>query len=261
MHSAEACVHKCFYTHRSFEICQVRMLVKQRRTHGWSSYLPGKNTFILKQKSSNLYIIMFEVSENLSEYVFMHTAVACVHKCFTLTGHLKSAKNECLSNSVANTAEAVTCSLHQLNYEKIFLHTLYHEKTRKVSFSHEKATQNFVCTKKQRNVFTCTWPEHSTIVSSWTLKCNASAVVVVAEKMWISQTCCDYLVAAACEDGSAWNERKKLPHFYQLVVTMAWDLWKSYARTFGRLALLRWCNGNRAITRFGAVVTTGKYLS
>jgi len=32
--------------------------------------------------------------------------------------------------------------------------------------------------------FTCTWPEHSTIVSSWMLKCNASAVVVaVAEKM------------------------------------------------------------------------------
>jgi len=38
------------YTNRSFEICQVRMFVKQRRTHGRSSYLPGKNIFILKQK-------------------------------------------------------------------------------------------------------------------------------------------------------------------------------------------------------------------
>ena len=47
------------YTNGSFEIWQVRMFVKQRRTHGWSSYLPGKNIFILKQKSSNLYIIMF----------------------------------------------------------------------------------------------------------------------------------------------------------------------------------------------------------
>ena len=55
---------------------------------------------------------MFQVSENVSEYVFMHTGVACVHKWFTLTGHLKSAKNECLSNGVKNTAEAVTCSLH-----------------------------------------------------------------------------------------------------------------------------------------------------
>jgi len=39
----------------------------------------------------------------------MHSALACAHKCFTLTGHLKSAKNECLWNSVENTAEAVTC--------------------------------------------------------------------------------------------------------------------------------------------------------
>ena len=55
---------------------------------------------------------MFEVSENVSKYVFMHTAAACVHKCFTREGHLKSAKNDCLSNSVENTGEAVTCSLH-----------------------------------------------------------------------------------------------------------------------------------------------------
>jgi len=33
---------------------------------------------------------------------------------------------------------------------------------------------------------------------------------------------------------------KRLQHFYQLVVNMVWDLWKSYARTFRCLALLRW---------------------
>ena len=47
------------YPNRRIEIWQVRMFVKQRRTHGWSSYFPGKNIFILKEKSSNLYIIMF----------------------------------------------------------------------------------------------------------------------------------------------------------------------------------------------------------
>jgi len=88
--------------------------------------------------------------------------------------------------------------------------------------------------------FTCTWPEHSTIVSSWMLKCNASAVVAVAEKMWISQNMLFYLLAAACQDGSAWNERKKLQHFYQPVENMVWDFWKSYARTFKCLELLRW---------------------
>jgi len=39
----------------------------------------------------------------------MHSALACVHKCFTLTGHLKSDKCECLWNSAEHTAEAVTC--------------------------------------------------------------------------------------------------------------------------------------------------------
>jgi len=39
----------------------------------------------------------------------MHSALACVYKCFTLTGHLKSAKSECLWSSVENTAEAFTC--------------------------------------------------------------------------------------------------------------------------------------------------------
>jgi len=39
----------------------------------------------------------------------MHSAVACVHKCLTPTGHLKSAKNECLWSNAENTAEAVTC--------------------------------------------------------------------------------------------------------------------------------------------------------
>ena len=100
------------YPNRRIKICQVKMFVKQRRTHGWSSYLPRKNIFIPQQKSSNLYIIMFQVSENVSEYVFMHTAVACVHKCFTREGHLKSAKSDCLSNSVEHSGEAVTCSLH-----------------------------------------------------------------------------------------------------------------------------------------------------
>jgi len=52
------------------------------------------------------------------------------------------------------------------------------------------------------------------------LKCNASAVVVVAEKCEYHRTSCDYFVATACQDGSASNERKKLQHFYQLVANM-----------------------------------------
>jgi len=39
----------------------------------------------------------------------MRFALACVHKCFTLTGHLKSAESKCLWSSIGNVAEAVTC--------------------------------------------------------------------------------------------------------------------------------------------------------
>jgi len=59
-HITLACVHKCFtYTNGSLEICQERMFVKQRRTHGWSTYLLSKIIFMLKQKSSNRHMIYF----------------------------------------------------------------------------------------------------------------------------------------------------------------------------------------------------------
>ena len=35
--------------------------------------------------------------------------LVCFHKCFTLTGGLKSGKRECLWSSAEHTAEAVTC--------------------------------------------------------------------------------------------------------------------------------------------------------
>jgi len=39
----------------------------------------------------------------------MHSTLACVHKCFTQTGYLKSAKSECLWSSIEHMAEALTC--------------------------------------------------------------------------------------------------------------------------------------------------------
>jgi len=47
------------YTNGPFEICQEPMFVKQRRTHGWSTCLLSKKIFMLKQKSPNLYMIVF----------------------------------------------------------------------------------------------------------------------------------------------------------------------------------------------------------
>ena len=68
------------------------------------------------------------------------------------------------------------------------------------------------------------------------------------------------LVAAACQDGSAWNERKKIRHFYQLVVNIVWDLWKSYAGTFRCLALLRWERTSGKVAMW-AIVGSNLYCS
>jgi len=46
----------------------------------------------------------------------------------------------------------------------------------------KKPHKNFFAQKTTQN-FAYTWAEHWTIISSWMLKCNVSAVVVVAEKM------------------------------------------------------------------------------
>ena len=48
-----------FYTNGSFQICQEQIFVKQSRKHGWSSYLLPKKIFVLKQKSSILYMVGF----------------------------------------------------------------------------------------------------------------------------------------------------------------------------------------------------------
>jgi len=42
---------KTLYINGPFETCQQGIVLKQGRTHCSSSYLPGKNVFILKQKS------------------------------------------------------------------------------------------------------------------------------------------------------------------------------------------------------------------
>jgi len=58
------------YTNGSFQICQNWMFVKQRRKNGWSIYLLPKKIFMLKQKSSYLYMICSNsVKKFLSNYL------------------------------------------------------------------------------------------------------------------------------------------------------------------------------------------------
>ena len=72
------------YTNGSFEICQELMFVKQRRTHGWSTYLLSKKIFMLKPKLSNLYKICFNsVKKFLSNYLctlHWHAFTNALHK-------------------------------------------------------------------------------------------------------------------------------------------------------------------------------------
>ena len=103
----------------------------------------------------------------------------------------------------------------------------------------KKYTKFYFHTKKQRKIlFACGLSiRQLSVLRCWKV---TLLLLLLQKKCEYHRTCCDYLVTATCQDGSAWNERKKLQHFYKLVVNMVWDLWKSYACTFRCLALLRW---------------------
>ena len=109
MNTAVACVHKCFTLTAVWNLASANVCEAAPNTQLKQLLAGEKSIFILKEKSSNLYIIMFYVSENVSEYIFMHSALICVRKCFILTGGLKSGKCERLWSSAEHTAEAVTC--------------------------------------------------------------------------------------------------------------------------------------------------------
>jgi len=111
-----------------FEDCQVRMFVKQRalssanvceagliakseclwssRTGGSNSYLLLINKIILQQLKPSTLDMMFQLTLIFYPH---HTGMRSEMLYFTLTGHLKSAKNEFLWSSVEKTAEAFTC--------------------------------------------------------------------------------------------------------------------------------------------------------
>jgi len=110
------------YTSGSFEICQEQMFVKQRRTHGWSTYLLLKKIFMLKQKSSNLYIIGFN-----SVKKFLSNSLCTLHwHAFTNALH----KRVIWNLPRANVCEAAlnTWLKHLLAVEKsIYAHAKNHQ--------------------------------------------------------------------------------------------------------------------------------------
>jgi len=240
----------------------------------------------------------------------MHSALVCVHKCFTLTGGLKSGKCECLWSSAEHTAEAVTrqgkiylshsknrqistslcsksvktfltmqlCTLQQhaftnVLYERVIWNlprtnvcqtaskTLLKQLLARCTYlTTKKCYYIYWTTKKHAKVYfrmknpQKTWFPHKkqgkillarglsiqqlSALGRWNV--TLLLLLLLRKKCEYHRTCCDYLVATACQDFSAWNERKKLQQFHQLALIMFWDFWKSYARTFRRLALLQW---------------------
>ena len=103
-----------------------------------------------------------------------------------------------------------------------------------------KIHKNLVCTKKQGKYLLARGLSIQQLSTLGRWNVRLLLLLMLRKKCEYHRTCCDCLSATACQDFSAWNERKKLQHFHQLALNMVWDLWKSYARTFRCLALLRW---------------------
>jgi len=86
-------------------------------------------------------------------------------------------------------------------------------KKHNIFLSHEKATQNFLCTKKQRKILLAhrLSIRKLSAVGCWNV--TLLLLLLLQKKCEYHRTCCDYLVAATCQDGSAWNEKKKATTF------------------------------------------------
>ena len=80
--------------------------------------------------------------------------------------------------------------------------------------------QNFVCIKKQRKILLARGLSIRQLPARGCWNVTLLLLFLLQKKCEYHRTCCDYVVVAACQDCSTWNKRKKLQHFYQLVVNM-----------------------------------------
>ena len=114
--------------------------------------------------------------------------------------------------SIRKTFIDIFVSLTELR--KKIITRIVPQKTRKILFLQGKATQNFLCTKKQRKILLACG---LSIRQLPTLGCwNVTLLLLwllLQKKCEYHRTSWDYLVVAACQDCSAWNERKKTPTF------------------------------------------------
>jgi len=212
------------------------MFVKQRRTHSWSSYLPGKKYIYPKGK----------IVKSLHHLCSMSVKTFLIMHLYTLQQH--TFINALHKRVIGNLSRTNVCQTASNTQVKQLLARCTNWTTKKYYNTHctTKNTQsfnfawNFVCTKKQRKILLARGLSIQQVSALGRWNVTLLLLLLLRKKCEYHRTCCDYLVAAACQDFSAWNERKKLQHFHQLALNMVWDLWKSYARTFRCLALLRW---------------------
>ena len=110
----------------------------------WSSRTGSSSSYLLlkiKQFCSSLNRQLSTWCSN-SHLFFIHITLPCIQKCFTLTGHLKSAKNECLWSIIEKTAEALTCCRKKYLYSSKIRPNLY-----MICFtSVKKFLSNYLCT-------------------------------------------------------------------------------------------------------------------
>ena len=158
------------------------MFVKQRRTHGWSSYLPGKkyisptakivkslHNYVRSQWKRFWFCIYAHCSNMRSQMLYTRGSFEICQERMFVKQRRKHRWSSYLLVALTELRKNVITYIVPRNNTQNFIFAWQ---------IHKKLGLH----KKTRQKFTCTWPEHSAFVSSWTLKCNASAVVVVSVK-------------------------------------------------------------------------------
>ena len=134
---------------------------------------------------------------------------------------------------IRNLPRTIVCQTASKTQLKQLLARCTDWTTKKYDYAHctTKNTQsfnftwNFVCTKEQGKILLARGLSIQQLSALGRWNGTLLLLLLLRKKCVYHRTCCDYLVAAACQDDSAWNERNKLQHFHQLDLNMFWDLW------------------------------------
>jgi len=142
--------------------------------------------------------------------------VACFFTLKVYCAYSNNGKNVKITKTVATIRKTfidIFVALTELWKKKIITHIVPQKNTKNFIFAWKKHTIFFAPKKQRKILLACGLSiRQLPALGCWNVTLFL-LWLLLQKKCEYHRTCCDYLVVAACQDCSAWNERKKTPTF------------------------------------------------